>query len=381
MAVAAIGVLYFVLTINPIYRDPAMVPSTAADSTVTRYEAAIDKSRNLARAMLAAENVPGLSVAVAMNGEIAWAEGFGYADVERRTAMTPDMRFPLGSVSKTLTAVGVALLHDRGRLDLDAPVQTYLPAYPQKAWTITSRELMGDVAGVHCIRGDNNDLMPFGRCASLGDAVAIFADEPLLFDPGTNYRFGTHGWILLSAVIEAAAAEPFGTFMRRDVFQPLGMTRTALQGTGLDDQVVSVYAARLGSRPSLGLQPASTPDYSCFAGAGAFFSTPSDLVRLASATMTPGLLAAGTIAMLQEPQRLKSGASTGFSLGWKVDETPLGGVTTRVLRHRATPFGSAILVTMFPDRQLAIAAAVNVSYLSAVDTFAGQVAEIFSSAR
>ena len=68
---------------------------------------------------------------------------------------------------------------------------------------------MGDVAGVHRIRGDNNDLMPFGHCTSLGEALAMFADEPLLFEPGTNYRFGTHGWILLSAVVEGAAADRF----------------------------------------------------------------------------------------------------------------------------------------------------------------------------
>ena len=95
-----------------------------------------------------------------------WAEGFGYAAVDR-TPVTPLTRFRLGALSKPMTAVAAALLHDRGRLDLDAPVQRYVPAYPQKQWTVTTRQLMGDVAGVHRSRGDNNDgdSMPTEHCA------------------------------------------------------------------------------------------------------------------------------------------------------------------------------------------------------------------------
>jgi hypothetical protein len=104
-----------------------------------------------------ATDVPGLSVAVAVNGEIVWAEGFGFANVGRRTPVTPVTRFRLGSVSKTLTAAGVALFYERGRIDLDASVQRYVPLYPRKPWPVTTRQLMGDIAGVHVIRGDNND--------------------------------------------------------------------------------------------------------------------------------------------------------------------------------------------------------------------------------
>ena len=102
----------------------------------------------------------GLSVAVAVNGGIVWAESFGWADVDGRTPVTPLTRFRLGALSKPLTAVAAALLYDGGRLNLDAPVQRYVPAYPGKQWAVTTRQLMGDVAGVHRIRGDNNDAMP-----------------------------------------------------------------------------------------------------------------------------------------------------------------------------------------------------------------------------
>ena len=107
------------------------MPSTPAAASPDRYAGPVEASRRLARVLVVGDNLPGLSVAVAVDGEIVWAEGFGWADVESRTPITPVTRFRLGALSKPLTAVGAALLHDRGRLDLDAPVQRYVPAYPK----------------------------------------------------------------------------------------------------------------------------------------------------------------------------------------------------------------------------------------------------------
>jgi hypothetical protein len=110
VALAAIAIvisgaaLYFVYTINTVHPDPAAVPSTADSEPDRRYSGAVEQARSLARALLARENLPGLSVAVAIDGEIVWAEGFGFANVERRTPVTPRTRFRTGSVSKTLTA-------------------------------------------------------------------------------------------------------------------------------------------------------------------------------------------------------------------------------------------------------------------------------------
>ena len=173
--------------------------------------------------MLLAENLPGLSVAVARDGEIVWTEGVGWADVEGRVPVTPRTQFRLGSVSKTLTAAAVALLHERGRIDLDAPVQTYVPRYPRKPWPLTTRQLLGDIAGVHRIRGDDNDNPPGGRCASLDAALDTFAGEPLLFEPGTRFSYSNEGYAVLAAVIEALSGESFRDYLWRHVLEPAGM--------------------------------------------------------------------------------------------------------------------------------------------------------------
>jgi CubicO group peptidase (beta-lactamase class C family) len=375
VTIAGGGALYFVSTMA-VHPDPAAVPSTPGVQA-EQYSAAIEESRRLAHALLLEENLPGVSVAVARDGDIVWTEGFGWADVEDRVPVTPRTQFRLGSVSKTLTAAAVALLYERGRIDLDAPIQKYVPEYPQKRWTVTTRQLMGDIAGVHRIRGDNNDNPPGGHCASLDEAVATFADEPLLFEPGTRYRFSTYGWILLSAAVEAAAGEPLPVFMKREILEPLGMERTVVEDGGDVPDITSFYIPRASMRTKLGVRKRSRLDNSCLAGAGAFFSTPADLARFGSAMLKPGLLKADTIALLETPLRLASGASTDFALGWKVESVPLAGAPARMVAHRATPNGSTVALLLFPDHGVVVAAASNISPTDGVDSTGRKIAEVF----
>ena len=131
-------------------------------------------------------------------------------------------------------------------------------------------------------------------------------------------------------------------------------------------------------RTGLGLQDAPPADYSCFAGAGAFLSTPSDLVRFGSAMLKPGLLKAETIAVLQTPLRLESGASTGYALGWNVESVELAGAPARLVGHRGTPIGGTISLMTFPDLGLVIAATSNVSYVKGVAPLGLKVAEAFT---
>ena len=375
--VVVAGILYVGSTINPVHTSPAAIPSAADDVDAGRHVAAVEEARRLARALMVAENLPGLSVAVAVDGAIVWTEGFGYA-ADDRTPVTPLTRFRLGALSKPVTAVAAALLHDRGSLDLDAPVQRYVPAYPQKQWTVTTRQLMGDVAGVHRGRGDNldGDSMPNQHCADLDEAVQLFAGDQLRFEPGTQHRYSIYGWVLVSAVVERAGGEPFARYMDRHVFGPLGMDRTVVvERAGVDD--ATSYTPRAILRTRLGIEEDPPPDYSCLAGAGAFLSTPSDLVRLGSVLLKPGLLKAETITSLQTPTRLASGAATTYALGWTVGSVQLAGRPARMVSHRGSPRGGTVSLLTFPDLGLTVAVAANMNVTS-VNPFALQVADAFA---
>jgi CubicO group peptidase (beta-lactamase class C family) len=362
--------LYFVFTMS-VHTDPEAVPSTAAALPAERYSVAVGEARRLARSLVVEENLPGLSVAVGHGGRIVWAEGFGWADVERRTQVTPLTRFRIGSVSMPLTAAAVGMLHERGRIDLDAPVQRYVPAFPAKRWPLSTRQLMGHLSGIQ------HEGMPDRHCSSFDDVLEIFAHDPLWFRPGTEYRYSVYGWILVSAVVEAAAAEPYLAFMNREVFERLGMDRTVPDADGVVDRA-SFYFPRTAMRTDLGLQAAPPADYSCYAGAGAFLSTASDLVRFGSAMLKPGLLKAETIAALQTPLQLESGASTGYALGWKVESVQLGAARARLVGHSGSSMGGTTSFMTFPDLGLVIAAATNVSHAKGVAPLGLKFAEAFT---
>jgi CubicO group peptidase (beta-lactamase class C family) len=284
-------------------------------------------------------------------------------------------------VSQVLTAAAAGVLADRGLLDLDAPVQRYVPAFPEKPWPVTTRQLLGHVGGVRDFP-DEHERLSADHCGTTAEALEPFAADPLLFRPGTEFRHSTYGYVLVSAAVEAAAKEPFLLFIQREVFEPLGMNDTGPDSAAGDDPGrASFYFPRFMERASLGLQPTRPVDYSCFSGAGAFLSTPSDLARFGSAMLRGGLLRADTAAMLQAPIQLESGASTGRALGWKPETVALHGAPARLVGRASNPFGGTASLLMFPDHGLAIALTSNVSYARSLAPFGLQLAELFASAR
>ena len=135
-------------TATPLHPNPQDVPSVTHAAPSPKWADAVEQGRQLARAGLVEQNLPGLSVAVGVGGDIVWAEGFGWADLEKRVPVAPGMRFRIGHASKALTSAAVGLLLEKGRLHLDDEIQTYVPAFPRKQWPVTLRQLMGHVAGV-----------------------------------------------------------------------------------------------------------------------------------------------------------------------------------------------------------------------------------------
>ncbi|HEY7059622.1 MAG TPA: serine hydrolase domain-containing protein [Vicinamibacterales bacterium] len=354
---------YVRATATPIHPDPKEVPSVIHSAPPPKWTGVVDQARQIVRAGLAEQNLPGLSVAVGTGGDLVWAEGFGWADLENHVRVTPDTRFRIGNVSNTLTSAAVGLLLEKHRLTLDADIQMYVPDFPEKQWPVTLRQLMAQLAGVRNDAGDEEPLSE--RCERTVDGLKRFADRPLLFEPGTRFRSSSYGWILVSAAVEAAAKKPFDTFMRARIFEPLGMaaTRADVASERIADRA-TFYFPRFGGETRYGPELARVGDYSCFAGAGAFLSTPSDMVRFGMAVGGGTLLQSATVEVLQTPQRLTSGEPTGYGLGWTLETVPLAGQPTRMAGHgtkRDFIGGTATLMT-FPDRGLVVAVMSNTSF-------------------
>ena len=360
---AVLGIRTFVVAVSTkLHPNPRDVPSVALAAPSPKWTAAVDQGRQFARTGLVGQNLPGLSVAVGVEGDLVWAEGFGWADMETRVPVAPGMRFRIGHTSKSLTSAAVGLLLEKGRLRLEDEIQTYVPAFPRKQWPVTLRQLMGNVAGVrHYDNGEESN--PTAHCERAVDGVKRFADDPLRFEPDTQYGYSTFGWVLVSAAVEAAANEPLAAFMRAQIFTPLGMAGTRFDSTTepIPDRV-TFYQRMFTGDGGEGVVPATAVDYSCFAGAGAILSTPSDLVRFGMAINGGTLLQSGTIRELQTPQMLTSGKETEYGLGWMVEEVTLAGEPTRMVHHASRSLkGGTTSFMIFPARGMVVAVTANIA--------------------
>ena len=359
--------LYMSATATPLHPNPQDVPSVTHSAPLPKWDAAAEQGRQIVRASLTEQNLPGLSVAVGIGGDIVWAEGFGFADLENHVPVTPNHRFRIGTASKVLTSAAVGLLLEEGRLKLDDAIQAYVPAFPEKQWPVTLRQLMGHLSGIGTDGGDEGPLFS-EHCEQPVEALEHFADSSLLFEPGSQYRYSSYGWIIVSAAVEAAADQPFLAFMREKIFDPLGMRDTmADSATTPIANRVTFYFPRFAADPTYGLHLTRDLDYSCYAGSSLFLSTPSDLVRFGMSINSGRLLRRGTVQLLQTSQRLASGEETGYGLGWDLETVTLAGGSTRVAGHDGKSLGGMVAsLTTFPDHGIVVSVTSNISY---ADTF------------
>src|SRR5688572_14397741 len=312
------GLWVYMSATPPLHPNPQDVPSVTHSAPLSQWAAAVEQGRQIVRAGLAEHSLPGVSVAVGIGRDIAWAEGFGFADLDKRVPVAPDTRFRIGTASTALTSAAAGLLLEDGRLKVDEVIQTYVPAFPEKQWPVTLRQVMGHIAGVADDAGDEGPLLS-QRCERPVDALQFLSghERELLFEPGTEYQYSSYGWILVSAAVEAAANQPFLTFMRKQVFDPLGMDDTLPDSaTEPIPNRATPYFPRFAADPHYGRHLMRPLDHSCYAGSSVFLSTPSDLVRFGMAIISGKLLQPATIELLQTPQRLPSGQETGYGLGW-----------------------------------------------------------------
>jgi serine beta-lactamase-like protein LACTB, mitochondrial len=355
-----VGLYVAAASTPPIHPNAAAVPAVMEDVPSREWASNVEEAKKIARAGLVEQNLPGLSVAVGAGGNLVWAEAYGWADIEHKVAATPETRFRIGTASMVLTSAGAGLLIEKGQLKLDEKIQTYVPEFTEKQWPVTLRQVMGHVAGIRRDAGDEEPVHV--RCDQTIEGVQRFAKSALLFEPGTDYRFTTYGGVLVSAAIDAVAGQPFFTYMRKQVFEPLQMTHTNADGEPARDRAV-YYFPKFAADPRYGPQEPSEEDFTCFSGAAAFLSTASDMVRFGLAMKNGKLLKPETVQMLQTPERLASGQETGYGLGWDLEAAQLAGKQTAVIGHDGELRGGMVASFItFPNRDLVIAVLSNTAF-------------------
>jgi serine beta-lactamase-like protein LACTB, mitochondrial len=333
------------LLLCPAPRASAQTAAGLSAEKVKQIEA-------LVSAEMAWQRLPGLSVAVVTDRRLRWSNGYGLADVENNVPAKAATVYRLASVSKPITATAVMQLFEREKVDLDAPVQRYCPAFPVKQWPITTRQLLGHLSGIRHYKSEE-EVNSTRHYDTTAEALSMFKDDPLLHEPGTKMTYTTFGYTLLGCVVEGASGEKFTDYLRENVFAPAGMS------TARADSVADIIPNRAqGYRRTEGgeLKNSALADTSYKIPGGGLVSTVEDLAKFAVAVETYKLLKRETTEQMFTSRKTSDGKETGYGLGWGVGARE----GRRAIGHSgAQKRVSTVLITL-PDQGAAVVIMANV---------------------
>lgn len=266
------------------------------------------------------------SVLVAKGDTVLLSKGFGLADQARGVPNTPTTRYRIASLSKQFTAAAILVLADRRKLRVDDPVCEHLASCPRPWRTITVEQLLSHTAGLP----SDGDIVGSGAVTP-AQHVAVAQSLPLAAPPGSRFEYSNIGYIVLTEVIQRVSGASYDAFLRRAIFQPLGM-RDSGYDTGKAALAVG-YAS--------GTTVADPIDMRIPAGSGGLYSTVEDLRRWARGLMSGAVLRPAAFEAMTTP-RADMGMGADYGYGLVVRRDP--GV--RVVEHNGQIKGFASQLTM-----------------------------------
>lgn len=304
---------------------------------------------------------PAISAAVAIEGDLVWAGSVGWADIDKEIVATPDTIFRIGSSSKALTATLAARQVQADKLQLDSPIKTYLEV-PEHWAALTPRQLLSHTAGMPHYGGTKNlrgkyHFMAMQRHFSTAQStLGLFDDSPLLFEPGSQFRYSSLGTILLSAVMENIEDGSFADQINEQVFKPNGLSRTGLEENFKQDLAEFYWEGNGQYRPWRKL------DQSQRLAAGGFVSTPSDLVKLGSLWFDNSFIDSDLRNEFWTPQVLGDGGinDQNYALGWRVHSfEKANGEILEHINHGGVSRGAQCWLMVVPEYKLVMAISTN----------------------
>jgi CubicO group peptidase (beta-lactamase class C family) len=311
------------------------------------------------------DKIPGLSIAVVTNGKLRWASGYGLADVENRVPATAQTVYRWASVSKPVTAVAVLQLAERGQLQLDERIQSYVPDFPEKAWPVTARRLLGHLGGVRHYQGDESRNTR--RYETVADALKIFRDDPLISAPGTKHSYTTFGYNVLGAAIEGASKTSYLAYVHDHVFRPAGMITA--QSSDLEG-IIPRRARGYVRTPEGALKNSRPIDVSDRIPGGGLCGTVEDMARFAAAVQSGVLLSKRSIRAMFTRQETSDGRPVDYGLGWNLSRRK----GREEVWHSGHQNAVSTMLYMLPDRRFAVALAANLEHVELRD-LAGAIAD------
>lgn len=303
-----------------------------------------DKTDDFIKAEMARQRIPGLSLAIIKDGRMIKAQGYGFADRDRRIPATPETVYKIASVSKQFIAAGILLLAQNGRLGLDDSIGRYLDGAPA-AWNpITIRHLLTHTSGL--VR--EGPAFKASKVQSDAEVVRSAYARPLEFPPGQKWLYSNAGYFALAEIIRKVSGQPWTGYLAEHVFTPSGMTLTFPTNTKAE-----VANRAVGYVDNDRLLVA--PEWPALRPSGAFISTVLDLAKWDAMLDAGRILSADSRTQMWTPVVLSDGTTYPYGFGWQL--APSNG-QPRVYHTGGMPGARAAFVK-FPKERLTIIALMN----------------------
>lgn len=316
-------------------------------------------------------NIPGISIAIAQDRHMLYANGYGYADVASKTEMSTDDAMRTASVAKVMTATALGRLASLGKLQFDDKVSDHLPHIDGQLASLTIRQLASHTSGVEHNPVKNKHQKKNHERAT--DVLKLVKPK-LKFEPGSDYSYSTFGFTVLAAIIESASGMSYANYMTTEIFAPLGMKNSYPEQINTPRKgEATIYHYDIDKTTYKLINKKSNGNYK-LAGAG-FRTTPSDLVKMMFAYHN-GFIDSTIVGQLFEPTALDDASSTWTGIGWRTNRDVNNKL---VYDHAGFWQGARSILSYYPDHKLSIAIMINTDVPYLIEQMAQVIAQIVLS--
>jgi CubicO group peptidase (beta-lactamase class C family) len=327
--------------------------ATGSPTTVSNPDfAAIDR---YVRNEMDAQRIPGLALGIVEGNRILHLKGFGKADESGRK-VTPQTLFFNGSTTKSFTALAIMQLHEAGKVDLDAPVQRYLPwwrvADADASARVTVRHLLYQVSGLSKATGNKYATSGDSRDSALEDQVRGLRSAKLTEPVGTTWQYSNANYNTLGMIVQTVSGQRYETYVRQHILAPLEMSNSVMSETAAKSHgLVTGYRYWFGFPFS-----ADLPFNRGNLPAGGLISSVEDMAHYLSAQVNGGrygtkaIVSPAGMADLQRAGVPTGHEGTSYAMGWDVDET--NGIPT--LTHDGSQFNAHANLVLIPGAKRGI---------------------------
>jgi CubicO group peptidase (beta-lactamase class C family) len=341
-------------TLRPAFLLPAALALASTVVATAPAEAPPDPLAKTLDAMLTGlypKDAPGAAVIAVRDGRTVLRKAYGMADLELGVPLQPDMVFRIGSMTKQFTAAAILMLVEEGKLAVSDPITKFLPDYPTGGRTITVEHLLTHTSGIKSYTEMDDFLANLRKDYTVQELIDHFKSQPMDFEPGEKYQYDNSGYFLLGAILEKASGMGYEAFLKKRIFDVVGMPDTSLESTSrITPRRAHGYAKNGETWVNADFMSMTQPF-----SAGAIVSTVDDLARWDAALYAGKLLRPETLQQAFTRHRLRDGKEIDYGYGWEPGQWE--GFT--VIQHGGGINGFVSMGIRVPERKVYVAVLSN----------------------